>query len=263
MLNSYFAESVKIVAEEAAGFIMENYGSVRQKDIVTKDLNSLVSYVDIGAEKIIVEGLSKILPGSTFLAEEGSGNHDEAEFRWIVDPLDGTTNFLHHIPVFAVSIALQVKDEIVFGLVYEVNQKECFHAIKGKGAFLNHEPIKTSKSDYSDAMIATGFPYYDFSQIQAYMNVISAIIQNTRGVRRMGAAAVDLAYVACGRFNGFFEYSLAPWDVAAGALIIQEAGGVVTDFSGEDDWLFGKNIVAGSPQTHQQLLQLLKENFGD
>ncbi|HZH67664.1 MAG TPA: inositol monophosphatase family protein [Chitinophagales bacterium] len=263
MLNDYFAESVKHVAVKAAEFIEENFGAVRQSDIVTKDLNSLVSYVDVGAEKIIIEGLSKILPDSTFLAEEGGGGEQtEGDVRWIVDPLDGTTNFLHQIPVFAVSIALQVKGEIVFGLVYEVNRKECFHAIKGKGAFLNNEPIKPKEPELSDAMIATGFPYYDFSKAEEYLRVINDIIRSTRGLRRMGAAAVDLAYVACGRFDGFFEYSLSPWDVAAGALIVQEAGSVVTDFKGGDDWLFGESIVAGSPQIHQGLLQLLIKHFG-
>lgn len=263
MLNSYFAESVRIVAEKAANFISEHYGKVSQDEIVTKDLNSLVSYVDVGSEKIITEGLSKILPDSSFLTEEDTIQTEDTEVRWIIDPLDGTTNFLHQIPVFAVSIALEVQEEIVFGLVYEVNRKECFHAIKGKGAFLNHKPIRVRNGSFSDALIATGFPYYDFSQTDEYLDVIRTVIKSTRGVRRMGAAAVDLAYTACGRFSGFFEYSLAPWDVAAGALIVQESGGIVTDFKGGSDWLFGQSIVSGSPETYQALLKLIQEKFKD
>lgn len=262
MINEYFAQSVKIVAEKAAHFIQDNFGKVKSGEIVTKDLNSLVSFVDVEAEKIILNGLNQVLPGSSFLAEEGTSQEvADSEIMWIVDPLDGTTNFLHQIPVFAISIALQVQGEIVFGMVYEVNRNECFHAIKGKGAFVDNQPIRVQESLFSDSLIATGFPYYDFSQASMYLNTLESIIQNTRGVRRLGAAAVDLAYVSCGRFNGFFEYSLAPWDVAAGALLVQEAGGVVTDFEGGQNWLHGKSIIAGSPTGHQELFKLIQQNF--
>lgn len=261
MLNKSFVESVIAVAEKAAEFISSSHGKVKAGEIVTKDLNSLVSYVDTGSEKIIIEGLKELLPESGFLAEEGTTAQSEAEYIWIIDPLDGTTNFLHQIPVYAISIALQHQNDIVFGLVYEVNRKECFYAIKGEGTHLNHERIYVNEAAFSDTLIATGFPYYDFSKTKAYLGVLEELMKNTRGVRRLGAAAVDLAYVACGRFNGFYEYSLAPWDVAAGALLVREAGGVVTDFEGGDNWLFGKSIVVGSPNTHQQLLRLLREKF--
>lgn len=261
MLNRSFVQSVITIAENAAGFISSSHGKVKAGEIITKDLNSLVSYVDTGSEKIIIEGLKGLLPESGFLAEEGTTAQAEAEYTWIIDPLDGTTNFLHQIPTYAISIALQYQDEIVFGLVYEVNRKECFYAIKGEGAYLNHERIYVSEAAFSDTLIATGFPYYDFSKTKAYLGVLEELMKSTRGIRRLGAAAVDLAYVACGRFNGFYEYSLAPWDVAAGALLVREAGGVVTDFKGGEDWLHGKSIVVGSPNTHQELLRLLKEKF--
>ncbi len=260
-LNKSFAESVIAIAEKAAAFISSSHGNVKAGEIVTKDLNSLVSYVDTGSEKIIIEGLKNILPESGFLAEEGTTARTDAEYIWIIDPLDGTTNFLHQIPVYAISIALQYQGEIIFGLVYEVNRQECFYALKGQGAFLNHNKISVNEAAFADTLIATGFPYYDFSKTKAYLEVLEELMKGTRGIRRMGAAAVDLAYVACGRFNGFYEYSLAPWDVAAGALLVREAGGVVTDFKGGEDWLHGKSIVVGSNQTHAQLLQLLEEKF--
>lgn len=261
MLNRTFAESVITIAERAAAFISSSHGKVNAGEIITKDLNSLVSYVDTGSEKIIIEGLKEILPESGFLAEEGTTAQANAEYIWIIDPLDGTTNFLHQIPIYAISIALQYQNDIIFGLVYEVNRQECFYALKGQGAFLNHNKISVNDAAFADTLIATGFPYYDFSKTKAYLGVLEELMKRTRGIRRMGAAAVDLAYVACGRFNGFYEYSLAPWDVAAGALLVREAGGIVTDFQGGEDWLYGKSIVVGSHQTHVQLLQLLEEKF--
>lgn len=258
MLNKDFVIEVIRVVEKAATFIAQSHGQVQSGDIVIKDLNSLVSYVDINSEKILVEGLKTILPQSAFLTEEGTEAISESDWVWIIDPLDGTTNFLHQIPVYAISIALQYRNEIVFGLVYEVNKEECFYAIKDQGAFLNGHSIQVKESEFSDTLIATGFPYYDFSKTPGYLNVLEYLMQNTRGVRRLGAAAVDLAYVACGRFNGFYEYSLAPWDVAAGALIVKEAGGVVTDFTGKQDWLFGKSIVVGASSVHQKLLDKIQ-----
>ncbi|MCO5247586.1 MAG: inositol monophosphatase [Chitinophagales bacterium] len=258
MIDNNFIQKVIAVAEKAARFIDSSHGKVKTGEIVVKDLNSLVSYVDIESEKMIVDGLQALLPQSSFLTEEGTVEQKQSEWMWIIDPLDGTTNFLHQIPVYAVSIALQHHQETVFGLVYEVNRQECFYATKGQGAYLNGERLEVLSVKQADSLIATGFPYYDFSKSKAYLEVLEGLIHSSRGVRRLGAASVDLAYVAMNKFAGFYEYSLAPWDVAAGAFIIQEAGGVVTDFKGGWDWLYGKTIVAGNPIVHASVLELIR-----
>jgi myo-inositol-1(or 4)-monophosphatase len=211
-----------------------------------KGLNDLVSYVDRTAEKKIVLGLRNILPPAGFITEEGTAGYEKEEYRWVVDPLDGTTNFTHGLPVYAISIALMYLDDLVLGVVYEINKDEMFWAVKGAGAWLNEARIKvSSRSKLSDSLLATGFPYNNFEHVEVYLKVLHEFMQSTHGLRRMGSAAVDLAYVACGRFEGFFEYNLNAWDIAAGSLIVQEAGGTVTDFSLGDDYLFGREIIAG------------------
>ena len=211
-----------------------------------KGLNDLVSYVDKTAEEKIVEGLSVILPEAGFITEEGTAGYSNEDYRWIVDPLDGTTNFTHGLPIYAVSIALMYKDELVAGVVYEINKDEMFSATKGMGAWLNGKRIKVSGRDkLSESLLATGFPYYDFEQMSAYLKILNDFMQSTHGLRRMGSAAVDLAYVACGRFEGFFEYNLHAWDVAAGSLLVKEAGGEVTDFNLGKNFLFDREIIAG------------------
>lgn len=256
-------ETIKIVTE-TADFLRTELGKVQTGDIETKSLNSLVSYVDKTAERQLVSKLSTLLPDAVFLTEEETVEQKKGEYRWIIDPLDGTTNFLHQVPMFAVSVALQHHDQTVLGVVYEVNRSECFYAWKGGGAFLNGRPIKVSDTQtLSESLLATGFPYYDFKWIDPYLNTFRHFIQNTRGVRRCGAAAVDLAYVAAGRFDGFYEYSLSAWDMAAGVIIIQEAGGQVTDFFGGADYLFGKNIIAGNPAIFQEISGVIKNEFQD
>lgn len=233
---------------------------VKQQDIETKSLNSLVSYVDKNAEIALVEGLSSLLEEAGFIAEEGTSNKKGETFNWIIDPLDGTTNFLHGLPVYSISVGLEKNGEVILGVVYEINQDECFYAWKDGGAFLNQEKIKISSNQkLADSLLATGFPYYDYDRIDAYFEILKDLAQNSRGVRRMGSAAVDLVYMACGRFDAFFEYSLHPWDVAAGALIVQEAGGEVFDFSGKTNWLHGKEILATSPALKGDLLAKMKK----
>jgi len=184
------------------------------------------------------------------------------EYEWIVDPLDGTTNFLHQIPVFAVSIALRHGDEMISGVVYNVMVDECFYAWKDGGAWLNGAPIHTAANmEFSEALIATGFPYYDFERLEQYLSTFKELISSTRGVRRLGAAAVDLAYVACGRFDGFFEYSLHIWDIAAGILIVKEAGGIVSDFEGGQSHLTGSEIIATSPHIYDPLKKIISKQF--
>jgi myo-inositol-1(or 4)-monophosphatase len=225
------------IRKEAKGF---NYDVVEEKG-----LNDLVSYVDKTAEEKIVKGLREILPEAGFITEEGTAGYSTEEYRWIVDPLDGTTNFTHGLPVYAVSIALMHRDELMVGVVYEINKDEMFWAVKGNGAWMNGDPIKVSnRTNLSESLLATGFPYYNFEQMPAYLKILNEFMQSTHGLRRMGSAAVDLAYVACGRFEGFFEYNLNAWDVAAGSLIVKEAGGEVTDFSLGSNFLFDREIIA-------------------
>ena len=253
-------EKVNELSREVGAFIKNEVKQVRQQDIETKSLNSLVSYVDKQAEEKIVQRLAQLLPESGFIAEEGTSDKVGEIYNWIIDPLDGTTNFLHSLPVYSVSIALQKNDEIILGVVYEVNQDECFYAWKGSNAFLNGNPISVSKNlKLADSLLATGFPYYDFDRLDTYFECLKFLAQNSRGVRRMGSAAVDLAYVACGRFDAYFEYSLNAWDVAAGALIVKQAGGKIFDFKGKQNWLFGKEIVATSTNVEQEIASVLKK----
>lgn len=260
-LEKYCREARTIVTNTGA-FIKEELGKVKQDAIETKALNSLVSYVDKQAEQRLVAGLGELLPEATFLTEEETVVQQEGDLRWIIDPLDGTTNFLHQIPVFSVSVALQQKGQIVIGIVYEINQDECFYAWKDGGAFMNDQAIQvSSNSKLADALTATGFPYYNYDQMLPYLEILKHFMKYTRGIRRLGSAAVDLAYVACGRFDFFFEYSLNAWDVAGGAFIVQEAGGIVSDFQGGDDFLFGKEMIAACGNIYPEVLGIIKEQF--
>ena len=229
----------KFMAEERVGF--------DSSKIEFKGVHDLVSYVDKESEKRIIAALQIVLPESGFIAEEGTCSKRGERFNWVIDPLDGTTNYIQGVPIYAVSIGLLDGDELVLGVVYEVGRQECFYAWKDGGAYLNNQPIHVStRSDMNNALLATGFPYSDFSRMDEYLELLKWTMTNARGVRRLGSAATDLAYVACGRFDAFWEYDLKPWDVAAGAVIVKEAGGVVTDYKGGNEYLFGKEIVASN-----------------
>lgn len=262
-LEKLTAETCEIVREVAV-FLLAEKGKVDHQQIETKSKNSLVSYVDKTAEKMLVTGLQKLLPDSVFLTEEETIETQEGDYQWIIDPLDGTTNFLHDLPCFSISVALRIKEELVIGVVHEVNENETFHAYKNGGAYLNGKKISVSSSTtLSETLIATGFPYYDYSKVKNYLKMLEYLMQETRGIRRLGSAAVDLVYVACGRFDAFFEYSLNAWDVAAGILIVQEAGGNVTDFSGEKDYLFGREIVATNAGIAEEFSILVQKAFSE
>jgi len=209
--------------------------------------NNLVSYVDKEAEQRIVQSLKKSIPGSGFLAEEGTGNANEDQpYVWIIDPLDGTTNFLHGLPPYAISIALAHNGTVILGVVHELTRDECFHARLGGPAMCNDREIKISAIQHlNESLLATGFPYYHLDKKEVYLEIIKEFLEKTHGIRRLGSAAVDLAYVACGRMDGFFEYNLNAWDVAAGAFIVQQAGGTVTDFKGGNNYLHGGELIAG------------------
>lgn len=244
--------------KETGAFIRREGKSFDRANIEHKGLNDLVSYVDKQAEQQLVEGLRQLLPGCGFIAEEGTAKATDEEYKWIIDPLDGTTNFLHNLPVFSVSVGLLQNDTLVMGIVYEVNQDELFWAIKGQGAYCNGQPIKVSPIEkVSQSLIATGFPYHDFGMMQTYLSIMDHFMRNSHGLRRMGSAAVDLVYTAIGRFEGFFEYNLKPWDVAGGVLIVQEAGGQVTDFGGGKDFLFGGQLIATNGKVHQEVLEII------
>lgn len=244
---STLLEQTQEIAKNVGSFIRKERQHFSADKVEHKGFNDLVSYVDKEAEKMIVAALSKILPEAGFITEEGTNTTQADQYIWVIDPLDGTTNFIHGIPVFAVSIALMEYDEVILGVVYEVNRHECFYAMKGGGAFCNDTRIKVSPApDLSASLIATGFPYYNFELIDKYLFALKTFMQKTHGIRRFGSAATDLCYVAAGRIEGFFEYNLNSYDVAAGALIVQEAGGAVTDFSGGKNYIFGREIIASN-----------------
>jgi myo-inositol-1(or 4)-monophosphatase len=227
-----------------------------------KGFNDLVSYVDKQAEKLLVEGLTEVMPDAGFITEEGTSSKEGEEYNWIIDPLDGTTNFVHGIPTYSVSVALQKNDEIILGIVYEINHDECFHAVAGGPAYVNEQKIEVSQDvNLSASLIATGFPYNNFDKVDGYLAILKNIMQKSHGLRRIGSAAVDLAYVACGRFEGFFEYNLNAWDVAAGAFIVQQAGGTVSTFNNEKNYIFGREILAAAPKVHAELLEAISKNW--
>jgi myo-inositol-1(or 4)-monophosphatase len=227
---------------------------------VEKGIHDFVTQVDKGSEQMLIKGLTTILPGSGFLAEENTGNTENKEFMWIIDPLDGTTNFIHSIPVYSISVALVQNGQLILGIVYEINQQECFYAWKGGKAFMNGSKIRVSSvSNMNHALFATGFPYYDYNRLEPYMELFNYLIKNSSGLRRLGSAAADLAYVACGRFEGFYEYGLHPWDVAAGAFIVQQAGGKVCDFNGGENFIYGKEIIAGNSAIFIEFMKAVKK----
>lgn len=223
-----------------------------------KQENDFVSEVDQKAEQAIIDVLLAAYPNHAILAEE-SGETGDSEFQWIIDPLDGTTNFLHGFPQYAVSIALMVKGQLDQAVIYDPTRNELFTASKGAGAFLNDRRIRVSKQiKLADSLIGTGFPYRDFTHLDAYTGMFRDLVQKTSGLRRPGSAALDLAWVASGRSDGFFEIGLNPWDIAAGCLLIKEAGGLVSDFTGEEGYLKSGNVVAGNPKVFAQLLQAIQ-----
>jgi myo-inositol-1(or 4)-monophosphatase len=210
---------------------------------------------------MIVEGLSQLVPEAGFITEENTIVKISDTLNWIIDPLDGTTNFMHGIPVFAVSIALQKGNETLLGVVYDVCNDNMFYADE-TGAYCNGISISVSDNMVlNKSLLATGFPYYDFDGMENYMNVLKELMQHSHGLRRLGSAAIDLAYVACGKFEGFFEYGLQPWDVAGGAYIVKQAGGKVTDFSGGNDYIFGKTMVAANSHIYEPFYAIINKNF--
>lgn len=250
------------VSKQAGAFIRHERISFAADKIEYKGLNDLVSYVDKTAEEIIVNGLESILPEAGFITEEQTTTKLGERYNWIIDPLDGTTNFIHGLPVFSVSIALKDHNELVIGVVYEVNLDECFYAWKGAPAYLNGKEIKVSTAPtIGDSLLATGFPYYDFNKQPQYIALFTHLMKNCHGLRRLGSAAVDLAYTACGRFDAYYEYNLNPWDVAAGIVIVRQAGGHVVNFSGGDEILDSRELLATNGKLTGEMLEAIEEYF--
>ncbi len=250
------------IAIEAGQFILSERKNFSLSDVETKGIHDFVTYIDKNSEELIIKKLSAVLPGSEFLAEESSPKITGSEFRWIIDPLDGTTNFIHGLPLFSISIALMRNDELLLGVIVEPNLNEIFYAWKNGRAWLNRKKIQVSETTLmTNSLLATGFPYYDYSHLDSFMEFLKFTVEETRGIRRLGSAALDLAWVACGRFEAFYEYGLRPWDVAAGACIVYEAGGKVTDFQNGENYVFGKEIIASNGLIHNSLSNEIQEFF--
>jgi myo-inositol-1(or 4)-monophosphatase len=237
MIMNYSSLNIQVneLCREVGKYMLQEQARLGSDDIDTKGLHDYVTHVDMESERRLIDGLRALFPGSGFLVEEETIDNTHEAYTWIVDPLDGTTNFIHQLPTFSISVALMNQDKIVLGTVLEVNSGE--------------------------SLLATGFPYNDFDRQEEYVSVLSFLMQNTRGIRRFGSAAIDLAWVAAGKFDGFWEYSLKPWDVAAGSFLVQQAGGTLSDFSGGDNFLHGGEIICGNPHIYIQLLEVVRKFF--
>ncbi|GAB4119360.1 MAG: inositol monophosphatase family protein [Sideroxydans sp.] len=250
-------------ARRAGNLIHRAADNIDHLSVTKKSHADYVSEVDRAAERIIVEALLQAYPTHAILAEEG-GAQGESEYLWIIDPLDGTTNFLHGVPQYAVSIALQHNGVLTQAVVYDPTKNDLFTATRGRGAFLNDKRIRVSKrKEMTEALIGTGFPYTRFEHMDAYMAIFRDLMQQTAGLRRPGAASLDLAWTAAGRYDGFFETGLKPWDIAGGALLISEAGGIVSDLAGNQNYLASGHICAGNPFIHEQLLKIIAPHLTD
>jgi myo-inositol-1(or 4)-monophosphatase len=258
-----FALHVRRIVAEAAKFILEERKNFSDDKIEFKRHNDLVSYVDRESERRLTQGFAALLPDAGFIREEGGDLRPEAEYRWIIDPLDGTTNFIHDVPAYCISVALQYRATTILGIVHDVPRGEVFFAIKGQGAWLGDRLIQASRhGELGQALLGTGFPHVKNEKMGDYLAAIQSFLSSCHGIRRFGAAALDLAYVACGRLDGFFEMGLSPWDVAAGALLVEEAGGVISDFQGGSDFLFGRQIVATNPALQPAMLAVIGKHLG-
>lgn len=255
---------VQDLARETGAFISEERKNVSADNIEIKSVASLVTYVDKTAEKRIVNALKELIPDSGFVAEEGTADSNDEKYTWFVDPLDGTTNYLFGVAPHSVSIGLAEDGKMVLGVVYEIGADEMFYAWKDSPAYLNGKEIHASKrSKAEETLIATGFPYYDFDRINDYIEALRYLMKHTLGLRRFGSAAVDLSYVACGRFDAFYEHALHAWDVAAGVFILQQAGGKTTDFNGGDNWLFGGELISASESFFPEFYKVIHSHLGN
>ncbi|MEN8179366.1 MAG: inositol monophosphatase family protein [Pseudomonadota bacterium] len=250
-------------AREAGRVLTRSFNRLDTLTVTDKGKNEFVSEVDRNAEQAIIDVLREKFPNHAILAEE-SGSHSGNEFQWIIDPLDGTTNYLHGFPQFSISIGLKVKGRLEVGVVYDPIKEEMFTSSRGEGALINdHKMRVTNRKSLDGALLGTGIPYRDFRFTQNYMGMLQDLIQDTAGIRRPGSAALDFAYVAAGRLDGFWELGLAQWDFAAGALLVKEAGGIVTDIGGGERYMETGNVITGGLKVHNAMLRCIRPHLDD
>jgi myo-inositol-1(or 4)-monophosphatase len=248
-------------AREASKIILQSLDHLDGRTVKEKQRNDFVTQVDELAQSIIIDAIKKNYPDHAILAEESVDSAGEGDYRWVIDPLDGTTNFIHGIPHFAVSIAAQEKGKTIIALVYDPVKDELFSAIKGQGATLNQRRLRVSdKRTLDTALLGTGFPFRNHELFKDYMQTFETLFLTSAGVRRQGAASLDLAYVAAGRLDGFWELQLEPWDIAAGALLVKEAGGMVIDAKGSDDYMKSGSVIAGNTKIVKGILQQINRS---
>ena len=257
-----FLKTAVSAARLAGDIIIKNLGHLSREDIQNKQAFDFVTKVDRWSEAVIMQTIREKFPSHRFLTEETLKQEDTGDYRWIIDPLDGTTNYIHGYPVFSVSIALEYKSEMIIGVVFDPLKDELFHAVRGTGAFLNNQKISASETNLLEkSLVATGFPFRAKEMIDLYLKAFRGIFDGVSDIRRAGSAAIDLSYVAAGRVEGFFELKLSPWDIAAGSLLIREAGGIITDFGGGSDYLSTGNVVAGNKYVQPEILKKIKDVF--
>lgn len=254
------------VAKESAhigGEILNRgFRKLLKEQVKLKGIGDYVTELDHASEKAIVEHIRKAFPSHQIIAEESGIGENVSPYRWYIDPLDGTTNYVHHVAIFSISVAVAYEDETLVGVVYDPYHKEMFWAIKGEGAFLNGTPIRVSdKKALEECFLASGFPWRSKMHLDAYLNSFRDLFNQCAGIRRLGSAALDLSYTACGRFDGFWEMKLKPWDITAGVLILKEAGGEVSDFRGENRFMESGNVVAGNPLVFPKILEIVKKHL--
>ncbi len=248
------------VVKTAAAYVQKCHDERKDLNIEVKGEHNFVTEVDKKTEEILVEGLGALIPEAGFIAEEGTSDKRGAIHNWIIDPVDGTTNFIHGVHPFAISVGLTEHNEVVAGIIYEFGLNEYFYAWKGGGAWRNGSPIRVSNvPEIRHALIATGFPYTNFTFLSEFMESMDFFMHHSHGLRRLGSAATDIAYVACGRYDAFYEYGLNPWDIAAGILLVKEAGGMVSDFRGNPDPLFKENVVCANRLCFSEFQQTVQK----
>lgn len=257
-----YKETAITAAHKAGKLLLDHWRSPTRLKLSQKQKYDFTTELDTKSEEIIIATIKEQFPEHAIFSEESARDSAKGDYRWIIDPLDGTTNYIHNYPAFAISIALEYNGEIIMGIVYDPLRNEHFTGIKGKGAFLNERPIHVSSiSHMGDSLLATGFPIRCHQYLDLYLTSFKRLFKNVSGIRRCGAAALDLAYVACGRCDGFWEVRLSPWDIAAGSLLIQESGGKISDFLGTDQHIWTGSVVAGNEAIYHKILKTVQEIF--
>lgn len=253
----------RALVKDVAAYIAAEFADFDRESVKFKGAHNLVTHVDVEAERRLSSALAALMPDAGFLTEEETEDRHGSGYRWVIDPIDGTTNFAHGIPCFAISVALiDPHDQAIIGIVHDVSRDEQFTAWKGGGCWLGEKRLVVSRNEKLDhALLATGFPYEARDRVNEFIETFKALLTRCRALRRLGSAAIDLAYVAAGRFDGFYEHELNSWDVAAGALLITEAGGTVTDFRGGDNYLFGRTILGTNGALHPAMLEIIQKHY--